>query len=117
MQDLAGAPGRDTTAPVPLLYTAAEAATLLRCSAWWLTDRARRRLIPFVFIGGQYRFTAAQLGDIVARHSFEVQETASPVVVAEARPAAPVPAGSATLLRPRSPRRARSAAARLASAA
>jgi excisionase family DNA binding protein len=116
MYDPAGPPGRDAGTPAPLLHTAAEAAALLRVSKWWLTDRARRRLIPFVFIGGQYRFTDAQLGQIVAVHSYEAPETAA-VVSAPPRLDAEVPIAVVASLRARSPRRTRSAASRLASAA
>ncbi|GAA3632800.1 hypothetical protein GCM10022223_58890 [Kineosporia mesophila] len=48
------------------LYSPAEAAAALGCSEWWIKEQARRRRIPFAWIGGSYRFTAEHLIEIVA---------------------------------------------------
>jgi Helix-turn-helix domain len=58
------------TTPAPL-YTAAEVASALRCSTWWVKEQARRRRIPYAWIGGSYLFTAEHITEIVRR--FEVQ--------------------------------------------
>lgn len=47
------------------LYTAAEAAVILRCSSWWIKEKARQRRIPFSWIGGSYRFSEEHLSEIV----------------------------------------------------
>ncbi|MFE6025611.1 helix-turn-helix domain-containing protein [Streptomyces niveus] len=47
------------------LYRPEDVAAVLGCSAWWVKDRARRRLIPFARIGRAYRFTGEHLAEIV----------------------------------------------------
>ena len=60
---------------------------MLRCSQWWVKEQARRRRIPYCWIGGSYRFTDGHLVEIA--RLFEV------------RPAAEVtaPPGRATSIR------------------
>lgn len=53
------------------VYTAREAAAVLKCKASWLKEQARRRQIPFTMIGGSYHFTAAHVAEIAA--IFEVR--------------------------------------------
>jgi hypothetical protein len=107
MQDLAGAPGRDTSVPVPVLYTAAEAAALLRCSAWWLKKEARDGRAPHTRTGGAYKFTAEHIATII-----RLREVSASITGPAAAPVAPVrlaAAGGADtvpLLRARRPRRA-----------
>ncbi|MGK5558660.1 helix-turn-helix domain-containing protein [Actinomadura kijaniata] len=48
------------------VYTKEEAATILRVSVSWVERRAAARQIPFCMIGGGYRFTEAQLVEILA---------------------------------------------------
>jgi excisionase family DNA binding protein len=50
-----------------LLYTPAEAATLLRVRESWLRRRAAARQVPCTFLGKHLRFSAADLAAIVAR--------------------------------------------------
>jgi hypothetical protein len=55
------------TGPAPsptVFYTAAEVASALRCSAWWVKDQARRRRIPHCWVAGSYRFTEEHLAEI-----------------------------------------------------
>ncbi len=52
-------------------YRAAEVARMLRCSEWWVKEQARRRRIPFSWIGGSYLFTDEHVAAIV--RLFEVQ--------------------------------------------
>ena len=55
----------------PAVYRPAEVARLLRCSPWWVKEQARRRRIPFCWIGGSYLFTEEHVAAIV--RLFEVQ--------------------------------------------
>ncbi|MEI5525398.1 helix-turn-helix domain-containing protein [Streptomyces brasiliscabiei] len=53
---------------MPRLYRPEEIAETLGCSAWWVKDRARRRLIPHTRVGRAYRFTAGHLTEIIRIH-------------------------------------------------
>jgi integrase len=46
-------------------YRPAEVAKMLRCSEWWVKEQARRRRIPFCWIGGSYLFTEEHVASIV----------------------------------------------------
>src|SRR3954447_5920138 len=92
-------------------YRPAEVAEMLRCSEWWVKEQARRRRIPYAWIGGSYLFNDEHIAAIVR--------------LLEARPAAPMPAPAARsapvsdtatadgplVLRARRPRRSRGAVA------
>lgn len=52
-------------------YRPAEVAKMLRCSEWWVKEQARRRRIPYSWIGGSYLFTEEHIGEIV--RLFEVR--------------------------------------------
>jgi hypothetical protein len=108
------APGQAT------FYRPAEVATMLRCSEWWIKEQARKRRIPYSWIGGSYLFTDEHITEIV--RLFEVR----PVEVGELvdQPGAPARRsrtssdGDAPIrLQPRIPRRARIASASQSSAA
>jgi len=61
-----GNPAGDEDVPVlPAVYTADEAAAILKCTANWLKEQARKRKIPFTKIGGAYRWTPAHLQEII----------------------------------------------------
>jgi hypothetical protein len=62
---------RKATGENPPLYRPHEVAKVLRCSEWWVKEQARRRRIPFSWIGGSYRFTDEHIAEIIRR--FEVQ--------------------------------------------
>jgi len=64
----------------PLLYRPAQIAKLLHCSEWWVKEQARKRRIPFSWIGGSYRFTEQHLAEIV--RVFEVRPIGPPVASA-----------------------------------
>jgi excisionase family DNA binding protein len=49
----------------PALYTAAEAAGILKVKQSWLEHQAAARKIPFTMLGGAFRFTADHLAAIV----------------------------------------------------
>ncbi|SDN06115.1 helix-turn-helix domain-containing protein [Actinacidiphila guanduensis] len=99
-------------APMSRLYRPEDIADVLGCSAWWVQDRARRRLIPFTRVGRAYRFTPEHLAEIIRLN--EERPTLMPKPdVAAPRPA-PQPSASrgahpaqAERLRARSPRRLR----------
>ena len=50
------------------LYTAEEAAEILRVKKSWLKRQAAARKIPFTMLGRSYRFTSAHLSAIVRMH-------------------------------------------------
>jgi len=56
--------GGQPDAPVRL-YSPAEIAKALGCSEWWVKEQARKRRIPFTWIGGSYRFTNEHLTEII----------------------------------------------------
>ena len=89
------------------LYSPAEAAVVLGCSEWWVKEQARRRRIPFAWIGGSYRFTAEHLVEIVG--IFEVRPMGEEGGrAAPRRRSAPAPAAeSVTRLVAKRPRRSR----------
>jgi len=47
------------------LYTATEAAKILKVKESWLERQAAARKIPFTMLGGAYRFTDGHLAAIV----------------------------------------------------
>ena len=49
---------------------------MLRCSEWWVKEQARRRRIPFCWIGGSYLFTEEHIAAIV--RLFEVRPVELP---------------------------------------
>jgi hypothetical protein len=46
---------------------------MLRCSEWWVKEQARKRRIPYSWIGGSYLFTEEHIAEIV--RLFEVRPT------------------------------------------
>jgi hypothetical protein len=55
------------TQPPNGLYTAVEAAAILRCSPWWLKKECRQGRAPYTWIGGSYHFTDEHIADIIRR--------------------------------------------------
>ena len=53
---------------VRLLYTADEAAVLLRVKPRWLKRQAATRKVPFTMLAGSYRFSAHHLEEIMRMH-------------------------------------------------
>ncbi|WP_443078866.1 helix-turn-helix domain-containing protein [Streptomyces sp. NBC_01497] len=109
-----GLSGTEGEASLPRVYRPEEIAETLGCSAWWVKDRARRRLIPHTRIGRSYRFTAGHLVEIVRLYEERPPQArtaaAAPAPVRPAaRTAVPPPrtsGASAPSLRARPPRRA-----------
>jgi hypothetical protein len=98
--------------PAPAtFYRPAEVARMLRCSEWWVKEQARRRRIPYSWIGGSYLFTEEHIADIV--RLFEVRPTGTAgserVVARTARRNAEPADEPAIRLSARVPRRARAA--------
>jgi excisionase family DNA binding protein len=52
----------------PTVYTAEEAAQILRVTKSWLERQAAARKVPFTMLGGSYRFTPAHLTAIIRMH-------------------------------------------------
>jgi hypothetical protein len=89
-------------------YRPAEVARLLRCSEWWIKEQARRRRIPFCWIGGSYLFTEEHIAAIV--RLFEVPPELSEPTTGAARTIRPTTASdtdASARLRARPPRRRR----------
>jgi excisionase family DNA binding protein len=76
MADRNAAARREPPGPAPQLLTPREVAKALKCSEWWVKEQARRRRIPFTWIGGSYRFTVEHLEEIV--RVFEHHPTPAP---------------------------------------
>jgi excisionase family DNA binding protein len=53
---------------IPTVYTAEEAALILRVKKSWLERQAAARKIPFTMLGRSYRFTPTHLAAIVRIH-------------------------------------------------
>jgi hypothetical protein len=70
----------------PRVYTADEAAAILRCKPSWLKEQARQWMIPVTFIASSYRWTGAQLDEILALGERRPRTRAAP-----ARPVTPAP--------------------------
>ena len=90
-------------------YRLAEVAAMLRCSEWWVKEQARRRRIPYSWIGGSYLFTEEHIAAIV--RLFEIQPGRPEPAVGTARTIRPpeTAAGDGvTRLRARPPRGGRS---------
>jgi excisionase family DNA binding protein len=76
--------GRTTLDAVPTLYTAEEAAKVLRVRQSWLERQAAARKIPFTMLGGCYRFTTDHLTEIV--RIFESAPVTTPATAPAASP-------------------------------
>ena len=101
----------DTTRRAPAgFYRAAEVAEMLRCSEWWIKEQARRRRIPYSWIGGSYLFTEQHIVEIVRLFEVQPGEIAAPAptITRTRKDDTATDAGSARLVA-RIPRRARSA--------
>ena len=89
------------------LYRPAEVAKALHCSEWWIKEQARKRRIPFAWIGGSYRFTDDHVAEII--RVFEVRPAAGGGSTAAAssvrKQRSPRTAAAAVRLRARAPRR------------
>lgn len=95
---------------IPGFHRPAEVARMLRCSEWWLKEQARRRRIPYAWIGGSYLFTDEHITEIIRRFEVHPVEPAD-LVDMQLPPARRAPAQpedvSAVRLRARPPRRTR----------
>jgi hypothetical protein len=61
--------------PAPsAFHRPADVARILGCSEWWVKEQARRRRVPYCWIGGSYRFTDAHVAEIA--RLFEVRPVA-----------------------------------------
>jgi hypothetical protein len=100
------------TGPVqqqPTYHRAADVARLLKCSAWWVKEQARRGRIPYCWIGGSYLFTDEHVREIVRLHEVQPVDLAA-TRSAPRRSASPTGEdrpGSVVQLKARMPRRLR----------
>lgn len=102
------------TPELPRLHRPEEIADALGCSAWWVKDRARRRLIPSTRVGRAYRFTAEHFTEIVRLHEERPARTtqrAAPAATPRSHASRPLaseresPARATPRLKARPPRR------------
>ncbi|WP_136100358.1 helix-turn-helix domain-containing protein [Streptomyces sp. S816] len=105
-------PTPHSEAALPRLYAPEEVAAVLGCSAWWVKDRARRRLIPFTRVGRAYRFTGEHLAEIIRMYEARPASMRQHLTTASApkpptRKPSPPSAVRTASLRARPPRRAR----------
>ncbi len=102
---MTGTPSADAT-----YYRPAEVAAILRCSEWWVKEQARRRRIPYCWIGGSYLFTSEHVAEIL--RLFEVRPADLVTPASPVRPTSPHPGSGVSPaggLRARTPRRTRNA--------
>ncbi|MEV0570211.1 DNA-binding protein [Dactylosporangium sp. NPDC050588] len=92
-----------------MLHLPAEVAVMLQCSEWWVKEQARKRRIPFTWIGGGYRFTDEHVAAIIRAAEVLPGAVAPPAAVVPMRRPDPAPASvePVTRLCARPPRRAR----------
>lgn len=96
---------------LPVLHCAADVARVLRCSAWWVKEQARRGRIPYSRIGGGYRFTDEHIVEIV--RIFERRpgdQPATPPAPRQGTHKGDGDGSTVVFLKARPPRRARMAA-------
>jgi len=105
-----GTPGRPGSAPIPL-HRPADVARMLQCSEWWVKEQARKRRIPFAWIGGSYRFTDEHVAEVIRlfeqRPDTDGDVPGSSSRVGSARKRPLLPSETPVSLRARVPRRAR----------
>jgi len=98
------AEGAVSAAGFQLLYTADEAALMLRVKPRWLKRQAAARKVPFTMLAGSYRFSDRHLEEITQMHE-KASEPAGSSEVPRQRPhrhrAAGATNGSDTPLRSR----------------
>jgi excisionase family DNA binding protein len=88
----------------PALYTAAEAAEILKVKRSWLERQAAARKIPFTMLGGAYKFTDGHLATIIQMHENMPSASGkrgSRPRSRRARLSVPVAGNGVTVLRPR----------------
>jgi hypothetical protein len=71
------ATGAVPAASLQLLYTADEAAVMLRVKPRWLKRQAAARRVPFTMLAGSYRFSARHLEEIMQMYE-KTPEPAEP---------------------------------------
>jgi hypothetical protein len=108
-----GTPGRSgpaSTQDSRPLHRPADVAKMLQCSEWWVKEQARKRRIPFTWIGGSYRFTDEHVDEVIRlfeqRPESETAASGNSGRVALARKRSQSPGETAVSLRARVPRRA-----------
>ncbi|NJP75727.1 helix-turn-helix domain-containing protein [Streptomyces sp. AA8] len=94
---------------LPRLFTPADVAEAIGCSAWWVKEQARQHRVPFTRLGGAYRFTAEHFAEIIRLFEERPPTTRASVSSVPVSAAHSVPLDRAVpisaQLRPRPPRR------------
>ena len=94
----------------PIFYRPAEVAAMPHCSTWWVKEQARKRRIPYCWIGGGYRFTPVHIAEIARISEVRPIDAVTPKP-AQGPTIRPSPTAEPDIvLRARTPRRAREAA-------
>jgi len=96
--------------PAPTVFhRPADVARMLRCSEWWVKEQARRRRIPYSWIGGSYLFTDEHVAEIVRLFEVRPTDAATPVPVTKGTGRQPAGEEAEPVIRltARRPRRAR----------
>lgn len=93
---------------LPQTYSAEEVAEAFGVSAWWLKQEARAHRIPATKLAGAWRWTEAQAIETLRIHESPVSATTAPATTAPRAPRRH-PDTDASVLRPRTPRRLRTA--------
>ncbi len=79
---------------------------MLPCSEWWIKEQARRRRIPYAWIGGSYLFTDEHVAAIVRLFEFSPTDPAPETGAARTIRPTGMPGGdTSSRLRARPPRR------------
>jgi hypothetical protein len=90
-----------------VVYTADEAAAILKCKPSWLKEKARRRQIPFTMPGGSYGWTPGHLAEIIRLFEHRPADRADAPVAARRTAAR---SDEIPVLKARAPRRSKGAA-------
>ncbi|WP_071812594.1 DNA-binding protein [Lentzea guizhouensis] len=103
-----------SNADSPKLHKPVDVAKRLGCSEWWVKEQARRRRIPYSWIGGRYLFTDAHINEIVLICEKRPVSVETPVTHQGESPRSVPSSGEQPVvrLRARPPRRARATAGR-----
>jgi hypothetical protein len=98
-------------------YRPVQVAEMLHCSEWWVKEQARRRRIPYAWIGGNYLFTAEHIAEVIRRFEVHPADELGLRRVSSPRRTAHAEDASIVRLQPRPPRRVRHAGTQDSSAA
>jgi hypothetical protein len=100
-----GSPSKPEPTQPNRLHRPADVAKTLGCSEWWTKEQARKRRIPYTWIGGSYRFTDQHITEVI--YLFEQRpDTEKPGAPAATRRRTQPTDAPRAVLHARTPRRA-----------